>query len=145
MLVTDVRKQLAEYETDCKDVRPNFISSDLLAVLGCQRVDVVSLARGKVFSSTVEGDEIFFATASRDGSRFAIIQIFVKAGDPPRLSKERVTVFDVVQRQPVFVTDISDLRGSNLGESSGVALSPNGSSLAINSAGVVRLFALRVQ
>ena len=54
-------------------------------------------------------------------------------------------MFDVVQRQPVFVTDISDLRSSNLGESSGVALSPNGSSLAINSAGVVRLFALRVQ
>ena len=141
-LVTGVPKQLAEYEMDCTDVRPNFITSDLLAVLGCKRVDVVSLTNGKVFSSTVEGDQAFFAAASRDGSRFAVIQSFESAGDPPSLSKERVTVFDVRRRGPVFVTDISDLWGSTTGESSGVALFPSGSSLAVNSAGVVRLFAL---
>lgn len=145
VLVTDVRKQPARYETDCRDIRPNFITSDLLAVLGCKRVDVVSLTGGKVFSSTSEGDEAFFATASRDGSRFAVMQTFLMAGDPPRLSKERVTVFDVARRRPVFVTDISDLWGSTPGESSGVALSPDGSTLAVNSAGVVRLFALRVR
>jgi len=145
VLVTDVRKQLAEYETDCTDIRPNFITSDLLAILGCKRVDVVSLKSGKVFSSTIEGDEAFFATASRDGSRFAVMQTFISAGDPPRLSKERVTVFDVVRRRPVFVTDISDLWGSTIGESSGVALSPDGSTLAVNSAGLVRLFALGIK
>ena len=145
VLVTDVPKQVAEYETDCSDIRPNFITNDLLAVVGCKRIDVVSLTSGKVFSSAVEGDQAFFATASRDGSRFAVMQTFISPGDPPSLSKERVTVFDVLRKRPVFVTDISDLWGSITGESSGVALSPDGSHLAVNSAGVVRLFALEIQ
>ncbi len=61
------------------------------------------------------------------------------------LTLERVTVFDVAQRKPVFATDISDLREPYTGASSGVTLSPDGSSLAINSAGMVRLFALQGQ
>lgn len=142
VLVTSVPKQLAEYETNCNDARPNFITSGLLAVVGCKQIDVVSLTSGKVFSSVVEGDQSFFAAASRDGSRFAVMQTFESAGAPPRLSKERVTVFDVLRKRPVFVTDVSDLRGSTTGESSGVALSPDGSTLAVNSGGVVRLFAL---
>jgi hypothetical protein len=142
VLVTDLGKQLPEYETDCREIRPDFITNELLAVVGCERVDVVSLTTGKVFSLPTEGGEAFFAAASRDGSRFVIMQSFERAGDPPTLSAERVTVVDVVQRRPVFLTDISDLRGSRSGEASGAALSPNGSSLAINSAGVVRLFPL---
>jgi hypothetical protein len=147
VLIEDISKQMPEFETDCQniDVRPNFITSDLLAVLGCRRLDVVSLRSGKVFSSTLEGEQAFFVAASRDGSRFAIMQIFALPGDPPSVSKERITVFDVAQRKAVFLTDISELRGSTLGESSGVALSPDGSRLAINSVGVVRLFALRDQ
>ena len=147
VLIEDISKQTPEFETDCQnmDVRPNFITSDLLAVLGCGRLDLVSLRSGKVFSSAVEGEQAFFVAASRDGSRFAVMQIFTWPGDPPSLSKERITVFDVGQRKAVFLVDISDLRGSTSGESSGVALSPDGSRLAINSGGVVRLFALRVQ
>jgi hypothetical protein len=142
VLITDLRKQLPEYETDCGNVRPNFITNELLAVVGCERVDVVSLTNGKMFSLPIKGGEAFFGAASRDGSRFAIYQSFDRAGDPPRLTAERITVVDVVQRRPVFVTDISTLRGSIRGESSGVALSPNGSSVAINSAGIVRFFPL---
>ena len=143
VLVRDSAKQEPEYETDCKEARPNFITSDLLAVLGCERLDVVSLTRGKSFTSTLKGADAFFAAVSRDGSRFAVIQAFTRDADPPILSLERVTVFDVTRRKPVFVTDLSDLKGSTTGASSGVALSPDGSSLAINSAGVVRLFALQ--
>jgi len=145
VLIKDITKQMPEYETDCKDVRPNFITSNLLAVIGCERLDVVSLTGGKTFTSTLKGADAFFAGASRDGSRFAVIQVFARPGDPPRLSLERVTVFDVTRQKAVFATDISDLKGATTGASSGVALSPDGTSLAINSAGVVRLFALQVQ
>ena len=145
VLVGDNIRQLPEYQTDCKDVRPNFITSDLLAVLGCERLDVVSLTSGKTFTFALRGSEAFFAAASRDGTRFAVMQVFTRQGDPPSLSLERVTVFDVARRKPVFATDIFDLKGSTTGASSGVALAPDGSSLAINSAGVVRLFALQVQ
>ena len=145
VLIRDISKKVPEYQTDCKGARPNFITSDLLAVLGCERLDVVSLTSGKTFTSTLKGAEAFFAAVSRDGNRFAVIQAFTRPADPPILSLERVTVFDVTQRKPVFATDISDLKDFTIGGSSGVALSPDGSSLAINSAGVVRLFALQAQ
>jgi hypothetical protein len=145
VLVKDSIKQVPDYQTDCRNVRPNFITNDLLAVLGCERLDVVSLSSGKTFTSALKGADAFFAAASRNGTRFAVIQAFSSPGDPPSLSLERVTVFDVNRRKPVFATDISDLKGARTGASSGVALSPDGSSLAINSAGVVRLFALQVQ
>lgn len=143
MSVKDSTKQQPEYETDCKGARPNFVTSDLLAVLGCERLDVVSLTNGKTFTFTLEGADAFFAAVSRDGNRFAVIQAFTRPADPPILLLERVTVFDVTRRKPVFATDISDLKDFTVGRSSGVALSPDGSSLAINSAGVVRLFALQ--
>jgi hypothetical protein len=145
VLVKDASVPVPEYQTDCKGVRPNFITSDLLALLGCQRLDVVSLTRGKIFTSPVEGADAYFAAVSHDGNRFAVIQEFVTSGDPPSLSRERITVFDVTQRKCVFMTNISDLKGFSAGGSSGIALSPDGSSLGVNSAGVVRLFALQVQ
>jgi hypothetical protein len=145
VLVGGLIKQIPEYETDCKYVRPSFITSELLAVLGCERLDVVSLTAGKAFTSTLKGADAFFAAVSRDGSRFAVIQVDSSPGDPPSLSLERVIVFDVTRQKPVFATVISDLKGSTTGASSGLALSPDGASLAINTAGVVRLFALAVQ
>ena len=145
VLVKDSTRQLPEYQTDCKEARPNFVTNDLLAVLGCERLDVVSLTGGKTFTPALKGADAFFAAASRDGNRFATIQVFTTPGDPPSVSLERVTVFDVTQRMLVFATDISELKGSTADASSGVALSPDGSTLAINSAGVVRLFALQVQ
>jgi hypothetical protein len=104
-----------------------FIDAETLKPNGTQFQDVYawSIADNRVASSAWRGEQ--------------------GAGDPPSLSLERVTVFDVNQRKPVFATDVSDLKGSTIGASSGVALSPDGSSLAINSAGVVRLFALQVQ
>ena len=92
VLVKDAGKQLPEYETDCRDVRPNFISSELLAVLGCERLEVVSLTSGKTFTSTLKGPDAFFAAVSRDGNRFVVIQALARSGDPPSLILERVTV-----------------------------------------------------
>ena len=60
---------------------------------------------------------------------------------------ERFTVFDVNLRRAIFVAESYDLKGYDLkglsaGHPSGYALSPDGTLLAINSAGTVRLFAL---
>jgi len=145
VLLKDKNKQVPDYPTDCKAVRPNFITTDLLAVLGCEKLDVVSVSKGKIFSAPLEGADSFFAASSRDGKRFAVIQHFESAGDPPRMRAERITVFDVSQQKPICVTNLADLKGFTAGKSSGVALSPDGSRLAINSAGVVRLFALKVE
>lgn len=145
VLLRDKDKQEPEYETDCKDVRPNFITTDLFAVVGCERVDVVSVSKGKIFTAPLEGADSFFAASSRDGKRFAVIQHFESAGDPPRIRTERITVFDISQQKPILVTNLADLKGFTAGKSSGTALSPDGSRLAINSAGVVRLFASKVE
>ena len=103
------------------------------------------MSEGRVFTAPLKGETGFFAAGSREGNRFAVIQHFQRPGDPPTICSERITVFDVIQRKPVFVTDISDLKGLTAGQSSGVALSPDGSSLAVDSAGVVRLFALQAK
>jgi len=144
-MIQDIGKRVPEYETDCKNIRPNFITSDLLAVLGCERLDIVSLTSRKTSTFTLKGADAFFVGASRDGSRFAVIQAFAAPGDPPTLSSERITVFDVTRPKAIFATDISDLAGARSGASSGVALSPDGSSLAINSGGIVRFFPLRTE
>jgi hypothetical protein len=145
VVLKDRNKQIPEYKTDCGDVRPNFVTADLLAILGCEKLDVVSVSEGSIFTAPLKGETGFFAASSREGGRFAVIQHFQRPGDPPTICSERVTVFDVIRRKPIFVTDISDLKGLTAGQSSGVALSPDGSSLAINSAGVVRLFTLQAK
>src|ERR1700741_1418665 len=63
VLVKDSTKQMPEYETECKNVRPNFITSDLLAVLGCERLDVVSLTSGKISTSPLKGADAFLVAA----------------------------------------------------------------------------------
>lgn len=141
VFIEDNDATIWKYHSDCKVVRPSFISNDLLAVVGCNRLDVVSASGEKLFTALLKGERLLFAASSRDGRRFAVMEQFDEIGDPPRLCMERITVFDVRQRKPIFVTDDTDLSGSQ-GGSSGVALSPDGSSMAVNSAGLVRLFVL---
>lgn len=126
------------YRTECSEVQPNFISENVLAVLGCDQVDVITSEGERLFSHATEGDSTF-AGASRDGSRFAIVEAFYGSGHDPKLRAERFIVFDVRTRKPVFTTDIVELRGRERGRS-GAALSPDGSALAVNSLGIVRLF-----
>jgi hypothetical protein len=142
VFVTDAHQKFPRYNTSCPDARPNFVTLDVLAIVGCETLDVVSVSGQKVFSAALPGDG-FFAAQSRNGKRFAILQQFERPGDPPSLCTERIMVFDIAAQRAIFVTDISELKGAAAGgHSSGVALSPDGSLLAVNSGGIVRIFAL---
>jgi len=135
-----------EWESGCKaglgqEVRPQFVSADLIAAVGCNRLDVITTAGGLVFSAELAADYAHVAAVSPTGARFAIVQAFLRRGDPSTLCVERIVVFDVNQHKAIFMTDVSDLAGTT-GGASGLAFSPSGAYLAVNSAGTVRMFAL---
>jgi hypothetical protein len=138
----DDGRRSAEYQSDCGDVRPQFIAQNLVALLGCNRVEVVSVSGTKIFAERLVGAPSYLVAASRNGGRFVVSQQFERPGDPPGICAERFTVFDVNLRRAILVTESHDLKGLSAGHSSGYALSPDGTFLAINSAGKVRLFAL---
>lgn len=138
----DDGQRSAEYQSDCNGVRPQFIAQDFVALLGCDGVEVVSVSGAKIFAERLVGAPSYLVAASRNGVRFVVSQQFERPGDPPSNCAERFTVFDVNFRRAIFVTESHDLNGLAAGHSSGYALSPDGTLLAINSAGRVRLFAL---
>lgn len=140
VIVQTVEKRLPYYQTGCKEVRPHFVSAETLAVLGCGQVEVISAGGEKLFVTPLGQMGAYFVSASRDGRRFAVLQQFERPGDPPSLCRERVTVFDIARRKAIFVVDVTDLESTSA--SSGAALSPDGSRLAVRSGSAVRLFAL---
>jgi hypothetical protein len=129
------------YRTGCSERQPRFVSEDVLAIIGCDRVDVINTAAERLFTFSTDGDAAF-VNASRDGSRFAIVEAFFGYGIHGKLRSERFTVYDVGSRQPIFSTVIAELRGQDFART-GAALSPDGSALAVNSLGIVRLFDLK--
>lgn len=135
-------RQSVEYESNCGGVRPQFVTPDLVALLGCNAVEVVSVSGAKLFSQLLMGAPTYLVATARDAGRFVVSQQFDRAGDPPSICSERFTVFDLNLRRAIFVTDSTDLRGHTVGPASGYALSPDGTLLAINTAGRVRLFTL---
>lgn len=130
---------VSTYNTDCSEPRPHFLSMNVLAVSGCDRVDVIDTNQGLRFSHRTDAHDTNFAGASRDGSRFVIAEAFYGRGHHPKLRFERFTVLDVEARTSVLTVEIRKLRGRRTG-ASGAALAPDGSLLAINSLGVVQLF-----
>jgi hypothetical protein len=138
----DDGRRSAEYQSECGGVRPQFITQNLVALLGCDSVEVVSISGTKVFAGRLVGAPSYIVAASRNGGRFVVSQQFERPGDPPSTCAERFTVFDVNLRRAIFVTESYDLKGLSAGHSSGYALSPDGTLLATNSAGRVRLFPL---
>ena len=138
----DDGRRSAEYQSECGGVRPQFIAENLVALLGCDGVEVVSVSGTKIFAEGLAGGPSYIVAASRNGGRFVVSQKFERPGDPPSMCAERFTVFDVNLRRAIFVAESYDLKGLSAGHSSGYALSPDGTLLAINSAGTVRLFAL---
>jgi len=130
---------VSTYSTDCSEPRPNFLSTSILAVTGCDRVDVIDTSRGLLFSHPTEAYHTAFAATSRDGSRIVIAERFYGRGHEPKLRFERFTVLDIDAHASVFTTEVKYLRGRTSG-ATGAALSPDGALLAINSLGVVQLF-----
>ena len=128
------------FTTTCKEIRPRFISDEVLVVFGCDRIDVVTRLADRLFSADLERGTRWIAPASRDGSRFAIQSPQFGGGEFARIRSETVRVFDVQQRREVFMITVQEGHGQN-GES-GIALSPDGMALAVNSVGIVQYFRL---
>ena len=142
--MTDSQGHQVTWESTCKgslEFRPSFVSLDLVAAVGCNRLDVITTGGTPVFSAEVPGDNAYVTASSAEGGRFAVVQKFLRPGDPPPICAERVTVFDINQQKAVFATDVLDWEGK-MGGASGVAFSPSGASLAIKSGSTVRMFAL---
>lgn len=127
------------YRTQCSEIRPHFISKNVLAVLGCDRVEVIDTSDGLLFSQDTEEDLAMFSGASRDGNRFVIVEDVYGRGHDPKLRFERFTVIDLAARTSVLIVETKKLRGRRSGGSGG-ALSPDGTMLAVHSLGIVQLF-----
>ncbi|MBI3450849.1 MAG: hypothetical protein HY049_18285 [Acidobacteria bacterium] len=128
------------YDSDCPEPGPLFVTNDLVAVFGCRKMRVVDTSGSLVFTARL-GRESGSAATARDGSRFAVFENTYTIAHWPKLVEERFTVFDVKGKGPIAIIKIDELRGRTDGNS-GAALSPDGSLLAVNSMGVVRLYAL---
>jgi hypothetical protein len=112
---------------------------NVIAVVGCDHVEVVEVFGGRRFRHSTEAHHTRFAGASRDGNRFVVAETFYGWGDEPPLRSERFSVIDVRAGAPILSVKVKQLRGRRRGHS-GAALAPNGSLLAINSLGVVQVF-----
>jgi hypothetical protein len=132
-------------ETECGLIHARFLSPDVLAILGCDSVRVVSRKGEDVFSLVGLGQigDTEISAVARDGSRFAISRIFHTSGDIERICGERIVVFDLRARRAVFAIDLTNLRGLTAhAHASGIALSPDGTQLAVDSEGIVQAFGL---
>ncbi len=137
----------SELNTECGMVQGRFLNADMLIVLGCKTLRVFSVGAGTAMSlqhDATPGKD-WLAATSRNGERFATIQTTITPGydSPDRIAAERISVFDVKAHAKVFTAEIKELHGLDMpSHSSGIALSPNGKLLVVNSEGHVQMFAL---
>ncbi len=142
---SDGQSTVPIYDTGCPgDARVQFVSSHVMVVIACGHLRLVSATGKEIFSEEIHPAwGLSVAAVSRNGRRFALWQAFQRPGDPPSTCMERITVYDVQERKAVFMADLDNLKGLTAGSpASGAALSPDGSLLAVNSRGVVRMYRL---
>jgi len=140
VFVDDVSEDLTPYDTTCKEIRPRFVSNDVLAVFGCGQITLVTVQGKVLFTTEISEAKRWVAPASRNGRRFALVSTYESAADWSKTCFERVDVFDLVKRDFVFKAEVRACRGTE-GES-GTAISPEGRFLAVNSQGLVQMFLL---
>jgi hypothetical protein len=145
LILTNGKSTQLEYETKCGLVQTQFVSSDVLAIFGCNRVTVINAAGVELFSEQNVGypGSSRIATASRNGKRFAFRQAVGESSEdgPDKIVAERITVFDVEAHKGVLRISIERLRGlASPAHASGIALSPDGTLLAVDSEGVTEVF-----
>ena len=140
VFVDDATDDIAPYDTSCKEVRPRFVSNDILAVFGCGHLTLVTVQGKVLFTTRVSDASRWLAPASRDGRRFALLSTYESAAHWSKTCFERVDVFDLTKRDVILKAEIRACGGTN-GES-GVAISPEGRLLAVNSQGLVQVFRL---
>ena len=137
---------------------PQFINNDTLAVYSAENVSVVDPAGKVTFSQNFIPRERWIdefgrpVRPSANGQRFAVVTnrspfahsswstaIHISTGDIPAEMPLDIEVYDLSAAQWIYTLRIN---GEQLRQVWGLALSPNGQKLAIDSGGAIHIFAL---
>jgi hypothetical protein len=125
---------------------PEFLTNDLLALSRAHELRVVPKAGGDLLKATFRDDEWLGSPfrPSGFGKRFAVTVWAHKGGSTffdvsYRSVLKRIVVYDIPRRQPVYNLDAMK---RNITDLSGIALSPDGSLMAILADGVVEVYRL---
>jgi len=127
--------------------RPQFLSNDVLALLMPHRFSLLPRTGGDEFSKVSFPDDEWLDRPfypSSDGKRFAVTVWKHEGGSAffdvsSHSVLKRIVVYDIPKRQEVYAFDAKSL---NVKSASGVALSPDGSRLALLTEGVVQVYQL---
>src|SRR5687767_6514738 len=84
----------AEFINKHVSIRPRFVSSDVLAVFGCGRLEVITTQGRKLFTTAIPDQDRWVAPASRNGRRFALVGTYESAAHWSKPCFERVKVLD---------------------------------------------------
>ena len=136
LIVRDSRGDKRVFESTCREIAARFISDTMIALVGCSRLEVVSLDGKRLFSAKSDGGDV--ASVACDGSRFVIVE-----QDGPVERAETIKVFDVRKKQVVARLDASDSTVEDAGLA-GVGLAPDGSLLGVVRGDLVQVFELPV-
>jgi WD40 repeat protein len=129
---------------------PKFVNDDVLALLGSQDLKLVSVRDGApIYSTNLQGEDYFYVgesgwRVSADGSRFAA-SIWNYRGGSTLLDitahaiLRKILVFDSTSRKVIYTLD---LRTEKIKQLDGMAVSPDGSTLAVLVNGLVKLYQL---
>jgi hypothetical protein len=117
--------------------RPQFVSNSVILVIGHRNYDAVSKEGKCIFTGTLSDDQPY-VTSSRAGNRVAIVERSYR-GSREELTGESVRVLDLGDGRVVWSLALTALRGQYENVSQ-VALSPDGTSIAVLSLGQVTLY-----
>jgi hypothetical protein len=137
---------------------PQFINNDAMALYSAKQISVVDRAGKVTFSQDFNPREKWIdelgrpVRASANGQRFAIVTnrspftrrstataIHISTGDIPAEMPLDIEVFDLSASQWIYTLQIS---AEHLHKVWGLALSPNGKNLAVDSGGAIQIFPL---
>jgi len=125
---------------------PQFLSNNLLAFWAPHRLGLAPTTRGETqrLAGFRQDDWLGLPLPSSDGSRFAVAISAHKGGSAlldisPHSVLKRIMVFDVPSRQWVYTLDAKKQKIRTI---SGLALSPDGSLMAIMYGAIVELYRL---
>jgi hypothetical protein len=134
---TDGREPV-DYVTGVPAGSPAFVSDNTLLVVFPDRFELISTSGARLLSGPHGYQDGVRVTASRDGRRMAITHERY-SGHWSVIKYEEVTVYDLESVKPIWTFKHRGMKGAFSGHSD-MALSPDGSLLAIKWPGTVRLF-----
>jgi hypothetical protein len=136
--IATMDKTPAMYQPNWGKGRPYFVSENVLVVRGPERFDVITIDGQRLFTEPGGWNDGTHISTSRDGRRMAVTRERY-SGHWQLLKSEQVTVFDLEAKRAIWTVKNKEMKGS-FSDHSGIALSPDGSLLAIHSRGIVKIF-----